>query len=480
MITFSRRVVRTLLVPAISVGSQYALAAALPHRPIDGINSALHFSMNFLQRIFDIRSTANPHNAMRSIAENIPIRGYNMWLLMCAAVLASIGLDTNSTAVIIGAMLISPLMSPILGVGLSLGIHDQSLLIRSLRNLGIATVLSLLMSFLYFSVSPVANPTSELASRTAPTLLDVMIALFGGIAGIVSASRAGASNAIPGVAIATALMPPLCTAGYGLATQRWHFLAGAFYLFFINAVFISLATFLIVKLLRFPVHVFASRRATQRYAAGFTILIVLVTLPNIYFLFTVYQNERIRKSLERLVLAPIQRHGNDIIKWEQQRADSGWIVKVYYSGHPIDDSLQATIRQGLVRNDLPTCQLRLQRVNLTRDEIQALSTDAARQLYQQMQVSAGPNGPYRSDSLVQSAQLQAEVVAAFPEVDSLKMAWLLQQNTYDLVDSIAACFVATSRRTPRHFARRLQDFLKVRLKRDTVVLLPAASPALGL
>ena len=183
-----------------------------------------------------------------------------MWLLVGAAALASIGLDTNSTAVIIGAMLISPLMSPILGIGLSVGIHDKQLLVRSSRNLAIAVVLSLAASFIYFSISPFANPTAEIEARTYPTLLDVMVALFGGVAGIISSSRSGPSNALPGVAIATALMPPLCTAGYGIATQQWNYFGGAFYLFFINAVFISLATFLIVKYLQFPEKVYRTEK----------------------------------------------------------------------------------------------------------------------------------------------------------------------------------------------------------------------------
>lgn len=184
--------------------------------------------MNFFQKIIDIRSTSDPQKATETISESVSIRGYNMWLLFCSAALASIGLDTNSSAVIIGAMLISPLMSPILGIGLSFGIHDRSLLVRSLRNLAAAIILSLIASVLYFSISPFASPTTEIEARTHPTLLDVMVALFGGLAGIVSASRAGISNAIPGVAIATALMPPLCTAGYGLATAQWSYFARLF------------------------------------------------------------------------------------------------------------------------------------------------------------------------------------------------------------------------------------------------------------
>ncbi len=179
------------------------------------------------------------------------MRGYSLWILVCSTILASIGLDTNSTAVIIGAMLISPLMSPILSVGLSVAIHDKQVLTRSLQNLLIAVAISLSASVIYFFLSPLGEPTPELQARTFPTLLDLMVALFGGISGIVSISRHEQTNAIPGVAIATALMPPLCTAGFGIATANWNYFFGAFYLFFINAVFISLATYLIVRFLHF-------------------------------------------------------------------------------------------------------------------------------------------------------------------------------------------------------------------------------------
>ena len=163
----------------------------------------------------------------------------------------SVGLDINSTAVVIGAMLISPLMGPIMGVGLGVGIYDNELIIKSLKNLGIAVLISVLSSAFYFWISPLDEAKSELLARTSPTLWDVLIAFFGGFAGIVAGSRKEKSNAIPGVAIATALMPPLCTAGFGLATAQWTYFLGAFYLFLINSVFISLSTYIVVRIMRF-------------------------------------------------------------------------------------------------------------------------------------------------------------------------------------------------------------------------------------
>ena len=174
-----------------------------------------------------------------SIERGVEFKGINVWTLIFAIFVASIGLNVNSTAVIIGAMLISPLMGPIMGLGLSVGIYDFALLKRSLKNLSIAVVISVLTSAIYFMISPLSEAQSELLARTTPTIYDVFIALFGGFAGIVAGAGKEKGNAIPGVAIATALMPPLCTAGYGLATGNIYFFVGAFYLFFINAVMIS-------------------------------------------------------------------------------------------------------------------------------------------------------------------------------------------------------------------------------------------------
>ena len=210
-----------------------------------------------------------------------------------------------------------------------LAIHDRKLLLRSLRDLFLAVVISLLASVIYFFLSPLGEPTAELQARTFPTLLDVLIALFGGIAGVVSISRFEQTNAIPGVAIATALMPPLCTAGFGIATQRWDYFLGAFYLFFINAVFITLATYIIVKYLKFPAKEFINRKREMRYRLWLTVIALAMLVPSTYFLYTVYQNEVIKNEINELVIQPIKQQGNEILKWEVTSKDSITEIKVY-------------------------------------------------------------------------------------------------------------------------------------------------------
>jgi uncharacterized hydrophobic protein (TIGR00271 family) len=428
--------------------------------------------MTFIQRVFDIRSSSEPQRAINSIAENVSIRGYNIWLLFCSTVLACIGLDTSSSAVIIGAMLISPLMSPILGIGLSLGIYDRQLLFRSMRDFGAAVVLSLVTAVLYFLISPFAFPTPEMEARTYPTLLDVLIAFFGGVAGIVSASRSGLANAIPGVAIATALMPPLCTAGYGIATQRWEYFGGAFYLFFINAVFITLATYLIVKYLHFPVKTFATRRQKNFYFLVFSTLVVIVTAPSIYFLYSVYEKQTLNTKLDTYVINPIRQQGNEILKWELADKDSVVWIKVYHSGNALSDSLKNQIDRSLSINGLRHYELKPIRVNMTKEEVNALTADVSRQMFQQLQLEqiATEKEKDKADTL-SYYQLTKEVKVAFPFVDTLYNGWFTIRDSSSKIDTIPAAFFRSTSGISQPQRQQLYQFLRLRFGKDTLLLI---------
>ena len=300
------------------------------------------------RRLLNIRHSSDPEGTIASISQNIAVKGYNIWILVCSALLASIGLDTNSTAVIIGAMLISPLMSPILGVGLGLGTNDQAMFFKSIRNLGVATFASLLASFLYFELTPFGDPNSEILGRTYPTLLDVLIAFFGGVAGIVSGSRIEKTNAIPGVAIATALMPPLCTAGYGLAKLQIGIFLGAFYLFTINAVFISISTYLIVKYLRFPLHKEPDERTRRAVNRAMLISLLVVTAPSVYFLFSLWYRVSTVQKIDYLVSEVsevlIQDNKHEILNVEKPKTaneiKTKKMIKMYVSGDVINDSIR--------------------------------------------------------------------------------------------------------------------------------------------
>ena len=220
---------------------------------------------------------------VKHISNSVEFRGVNLWVLAFAIIVASVGLNVNSTAVIIGAMLISPIMGPVLGVGLSIGTLDEELLKRSLRNFIIMVAISLVTSTLYFLVSPLSEAQSELLARTRPTIFDVIIAFFGGLAGIVATSRKSQPfTVISGVAIATALMPPLCTAGYGLATWQMRFIGGASYLFFINSFFIALVTFIMVRFLNFPQRRYLNPTRLNAVKRMMYIFAILVMIPSVF------------------------------------------------------------------------------------------------------------------------------------------------------------------------------------------------------
>ncbi len=236
----------------------------------------------FIQRHIFIYEDLDTAGAAQRIKSNIWFRGTNVWILAFSIIIASVGLNVNSTAVIIGAMLISPLMGPIIGAGLALGTNDLDLLKAAGRNLLIMVIISLVASTLFFLMSPLAlvNPT-ELEARTSPTIYDVLIALFGGLAGILENSRKERGTVLSGVAIATALMPPLCTAGYGLAHWQLHFFFGALYLFIINSVFIALATYLMVKYLHFEKVAGLDVASAKRRRNIISAVLAVVLIPSI-------------------------------------------------------------------------------------------------------------------------------------------------------------------------------------------------------
>lgn len=246
---------------------------------------------NFLREYLDLRKDKdNELETVDSIRKGVEFKGANLWILIFAIFMASLGLNVNSTAVIIGAMLISPLMGPIMGVGLSVGLNDFELMKRSLKSFLITTAFSVTTATVYFLCTPIAEAQSELLARTSPTIYDVFIALFGGLAGVVALSTKEKGNVIPGVAIATALMPPLCTAGYGLASGNLIYFLGAFYLYFINSVFISLATFIGVRVMHFQRKEFVDKNREQRVRKYIILIVVITMCPAVYLTFGIIKS----------------------------------------------------------------------------------------------------------------------------------------------------------------------------------------------
>ncbi len=274
---------------------------------------------------------------IEGVKEDMVFRGHKAWILVFSILIASIGLNENSTAVIIGAMLISPLMGPIVAIGLSIGTYDFETFKRGLKNLLIAVTISLVASTLYFWLTPIKEAHSELLARIRPTFLDVMIALFGGFAGIIAEARQEKSNVIPGVAIATALMPPLCTAGYGLGTGQMRFFLGAMYLFFINSVFISIATYLMVKYLRFPHKKFVDQAREKRIKRWITAFALIVIIPSTVIFLNVIKESRFGSLATQFVQKEVLLDSTQLISKNFVFTDTVSYIDLYFIGKPVSE-----------------------------------------------------------------------------------------------------------------------------------------------
>ncbi|TYB75746.1 DUF389 domain-containing protein [Bizionia myxarmorum] len=256
----------------------------------------------FLVELLDFREDTDRDETIEAIKKDISFKGATAWILVCSIFVASIGLNANSTAVVIGAMLISPLMGPILGVGFSVAVNDIDTMKKSLINLATMIVLSLFTAFLFFWLFPLSEDTSELLGRVQPDIRDVLIAFFGGAALIIAKTKRGTiASAIFGVAIATALMPPLCTAGYGLAKGNWPYFFGAMYLFIINTIFIALATFIVLKALRFPMLKYVNSKKRKRIARIASLLAIVVMIPAAYTFVRVLQKSNFDVEARKFV-----------------------------------------------------------------------------------------------------------------------------------------------------------------------------------
>ena len=311
----------------------------------------------FMRERLSLTDYTDVQAASANIRSNIPFRGPNIYILFVAIVIASVGLNVNSIPVIIGAMLISPLMSPIIGFGLGLGTNDTDLLLASLKNLGIMFVISLLASTLYFLATPLEtdNPT-ELLARTNPSVYDVLIAFFGGIAGILELSRKEKGTVLSGVAIATALMPPLCTVGYGIANLNWHYAGGALYLFFINCIFIALATFLAVKYLRFPV-VEERDGTSRRRIISYGLLILVVLVPSFFTAYSIVRENRFTTEARRFVKENQAIGGTYIYDYSTDMSVKPYTLTLRLAGEALSTEARAQLYANAEKHGISHAQI---------------------------------------------------------------------------------------------------------------------------
>lgn len=310
----------------------------------------------FITELLNIGEETDKELTITKIKAGIPVKSHNAWVLIFSILIASIGLNVSSTAVVIGAMLISPLMGPILGLGLSIGINDIDTLRRSLINLGVMVGISILTSFLFFSIPLFQEATPEIMARTSPDVRDVLIALAGGFALIIALSRRSEmTNTLAGIAIATALMPPLCTAGYGLATWNLEYFGGALFLFVINAIFIALATFMVVKILRFPMVKYIQQAKRKRIAQIAGVVATVIIGFSIFEFYQLFQKNKYNLNAEKFIAELQEKTGAGIIKTDIDYKDR--ILKIVVLGTNIDNNQKTIWSNKMTEFGIPNSSL---------------------------------------------------------------------------------------------------------------------------
>lgn len=431
-----------------------------------------------LLRLLSLRSDqASNEEIDETLRDNTRLAGTNMWVLMFAIVIASVGLNVNSTAVVIGAMLISPLMGPIIGIGYGAAVHDYELIRQSFRNLGIFIGISLLASTTYFWISPLREAHSEILARTAPNIWDVLIAFFGGAAGMIGLTRKEKTTLIPGVAIATALMPPICTAGYGLATGQFRYFFGAFYLFVINAVFIAFATLVIARVLRLPMCAFPDERARLRGRIMITGALVLTLVPSVYLAYQLVNEQIFASKAERFVrLTLAQRDDVTLLssdinakekriavtvigKAEQAAVQAALQTRLQDWGlggatlkvrHPSDNHMEVTLLKQQLENDWMT------RAAVVTDQNTARIVELESHLSKQRQ---------NQDEM---RKIEAEIRAQLPRLQDVAVSVLSEAAAAKQPDGVALPMtvlvaLGSSKKLPAYETERLERWLKARL-----------------
>ena len=447
----------------------------------------------WLNDLVDLQQGTDNEGTIIAIRNNKKVRGANAWLLMCSIMIASLGLDLNSPAVIIGAMLISPLMSPILGVGLSVAINDRESLYTSLFHFGISIFIALLTSTLYFYITPFGEITPEIEARTQPTLLDGLVAVFGGLAGIISTTRKDKSNAIPGVAIATALMPPLCVTGFGLANGRLDISLPSFYLFFLNSFFIALTAYIIIRLLNFPLKSYENQKEANRTRLFLTFFSLLIIIPSIIILRNLYKE---RKDKEKIAYF-VDHHfgpGKDPRYWEYnlKNGDSSRVLEITLWGHLIDeDSLmpyQKTLDslglsdihldplQGadLDSSQINNMQAKLLSIEENTKKFNILFTEYARQTEQISELQT------EIDSISSTSRFHEQVFKEtkelYPNLTSIAFAEVKKTDfdsigTFTIPTFILDWNKRTTRTSKINASKKLEAFLKLRCELDTLQII---------
>lgn len=438
--------------------------------------------IEFSHHLFDLTEDKDSVNSvMEAIRRSVEFRGTNLWILIFAILVCSLGLNVNSTAVIIGAMLISPLLGPIIGLGLGVAIYDFDLVKRAFRNFGIAVGISVMASAFYFLISPLSEAQSELLARTTPNIYDVFVAFFGGLAGIVAYTRKDKNSmVIPGVAIATALMPPLCTAGYGLATLQFNYFFGAFYLFFINSVFISLAAFLILRFLKFPVKTFLDPAREKRVRQYIISLVIITIVPSVYLGVKIVKRSYFESNAKAFVAREMDFPNAQIVSRDIIYDAKESLIKVTYVGEFVEDKLidhaktklpdygikntQLVVRQGFKQDSFNTEQIK----SGVLEDLVIRSERQIEELRSELE-SYRVKVEQQTKDLVLSREINEEIMSMYPSIHRFGVSrGLVFESATSDPDTVYIANIVVSGAMSSEDKLRLERFLQARLKRYPV------------
>ena len=418
---------------------------------------------------------------IKQITNGINFQGSNLWILIFAVFIASLGLNVNSTAVIIGAMLISPLMGPIIGMGLALGIADLDLFKQSIKNYLVSTFISVITATIYFTLSPITDAQSELLARTSPTLYDVLIALFGGAAGFLATSTKGRNNVVPGVAIATALMPPLCTAGYGLAVQNTSYFFGAFYLYFINTVFIAFTTCLGVRFLRFHRKQFINREQMRRVNLYIVSIIIITIIPASYMTWNIIKQSVFENNIENFVTKELNYSGTNILSHQYDLKTK--TLHVVAVGNPISTDSIAKAQKTMANYQLDGYALKVIQGSNSDSLLLLQHKNKGQLMVGEKNTAEWQELAYRNDVLqkqlnsythypVLANDMREELKVVCPSAKSI----ILSKASESFVDSASikhhiVAIVKTNKTLAKDNRKQLYDWLKVKVKSDSLELI---------
>lgn len=443
---------------------------------------------SFIEEYMDVRrDKADESEAIKYIREDVEMKGATIWILIAAILLASLGLNVNSTAVIIGAMLISPLMGPIMGVGLAIGLGDFDLMKRSFKNYLVITLFSVLTATLFFLISPsVSGGQSELLARTSPTIYDVFIALFGGAAGFIAVSTTKKGSVIPGVAIATALMPPLCTAGFGLATGNLIYFLGAFYLYFINSVFICVSTYLGTRVMRFSRLKYVDKEREKKVRKYIIWIVILTMIPAIYLTIGILNDTIYEGSVNRFVAEQLSFDNAQVVDKKVETRDGKKELRVVLVGKEVADSTILMAQRRMVDYSLQDTKLVvLQGVSgqqAATMDITSVRAQVLEDFYKNGEVKLQQQAVLidslrnRLDTYItydeMARALMPEIKVLYPQVSRFSLARTLEMNIDSTrVDTVTFAVVELNKRIDDREKEKMVEWMKARTNSKELKLL---------